>query len=110
MAGLKRWCDEFAVFAVNIALADEQAIAEDGAKGSMDENPFIEIVGMLNKNGMHVIGGVENEQRKGAEVHAANVAALLCDAQEQIETLAVVGGQVSKQRGAFHEWDGFECL
>src|SRR5215469_9211752 len=54
MARLERGSHELALVAVKIALATEDAIAEDRTNALPDDHAFVEVVGMFDQNTVHM--------------------------------------------------------
>ena len=76
--GLKRGSYQLALSPVEIPLANEDSIANQGTKCLMHSLPFIKIVGVLDKNVVHILRCIEENKREGSKMEAANITAFLC--------------------------------
>ena len=73
VAWLERWSHELALLTVEIAFATEDAVTNHGAKGIMDSQSFIEVIGMFNQNAMDMLWFVEQNDGERPKMHAINV-------------------------------------
>jgi hypothetical protein len=74
VAWLEGWGHELALLTVEIAFATEDAVTNHRAKGIMDGQPFIEVIGMFNQNAMDMLWFVEQDDGERPKMHAIDVA------------------------------------
>ena len=78
MARLERGSHEFPLVAVKIALATEDAIAEDRTNELLDDLAFVEVIGMFDQNTVNMFRFVEQDAGVRTNPRAADIALPSC--------------------------------
>ena len=74
MTWLERWGHDFALMAVEITFATEDAIADYGTKGIMNCQAFIKVIGMLDQDAMDMRWFIEQDGGEWSEMQTTNIA------------------------------------